>query len=139
VADTWYVVPHREKYVKSNRIGLFVAILAATASAVNCTRTPTSPTVPAVPARTALAPFLSFQVTPAIDAMRIGETLSFSIAIELGEGVPPSGPMPMWSSSNPAVIAIDPGGRATAVAQGESTIQVAAHGHRTSRQIRVRP
>jgi uncharacterized protein YjdB len=112
-----------------------------TAVGVNCTHTPTSPTVPAASKQSAVAvaTFRSFQLTPAIDAMRLGETLSFSIAIELGEGVPPSGPMPIWSSTNPAVITIDGGGRATAIATGQSTIEVAAHGHRTSRQIRVQP
>ena len=121
------------------RFGLCTVTVIVTAVGVACSRTPT-PTSPTVPAAfRQLAPFSSFQLTPAIDAMRLGETLSFSIAIEFGEGAPPSGPVPMWSSTNPAAITIDGGGRATAIAIGESTIEVVAHGYRTSRQIRVQP
>jgi uncharacterized protein YjdB len=124
------------------RFSLYVATVIVIAVGVACTRTPTptSPTVTAAPKQSALAQVISVQLTPTIDAMRLGETVSFSIHLELGEGVPPSfGPFPIWSSTNPATIMIDASGRATAIAKGEATIEVTTHGQRISRQIRVQP
>jgi uncharacterized protein YjdB len=81
---------------------------------------------------------LSAEVAPAIDTMRIGDTLTFSIRVELGEGVPPSsGGLPRWSSTNPAAIVIDPIGRATAVGAGQATIEGRGHGRLVTRSIRV--
>ena len=72
--------------------------------------------------------------------MRVGETVSFSTTVELGEGVRPSfGPAPRWSSTNPAVVVIDGSGNAKAIARGESTIGVIAHGHKVARHIEVQP
>lgn len=85
----------------------------------------------------ALAPVLSVQVVPLVDRMRVGETVSFSINVELGEGVPPSGPMPFWSSSNPDVITIDGSGKATAIRRGNATIELTFKGHKVVQSISV--
>lgn len=86
----------------------------------------------------ALAPVLSVEITPSIDKMRVGETLTFSINVQLGEGVPPSsGGFPRWSSTNRAVVDIDAGGKATAISEGTATIDVGAHGQKTARNIEV--
>jgi hypothetical protein len=45
--------------------------------------------------------------------------------------------MPLWSSTNRAVIMIDPSGKATAVGAGTATIEVGAHGHKLTRTIQV--
>jgi hypothetical protein len=75
-----------------------------------------------------------------VETMTIGETLLFSMKLELGEGVPPSGaPIPMWSSTDPAVIAMDPSGRATAIATGDATIEVVGKAGRLTRRIHVTP
>jgi hypothetical protein len=72
--------------------------------------------------------------------MRVGETLTFSIQVELGEGVPPSGApllMALWSSTNRAVILIDASGKASAVGEGHSTIEVSVWGQHITRTIQV--
>ena len=81
---------------------------------------------------------LSAQITPAIDKMRVGETLTFSTTLEFGEGgVPPSAKLPIWSSTKRAAIVIDHAGKATAVGEGNATIEVGTHGHRITRNIQV--
>ena len=121
---------------------LFALVVSVAAIAANCSRTATSPTPTATvePQHSALARVISVHLLPSTSTMRVGETVSFSTTVELGEGVPPSfGPAPRWSSSNPAVIAIDGSGKATAIARGESTIEVMALGHRLAQTIQVQP
>jgi hypothetical protein len=117
---------------------LLIPMTAAWAGCSDVNTTPTAPTVRQPPQRVALAPVLSSQILPAVESMRIGETLSFSVKVELGEGPPPSsGGFPRWSSSNPGVISIDFNGKATAVGKGTATIEVIFVGHRTMRTIHV--
>jgi uncharacterized protein YjdB len=98
---------------------------------------PSSPTT-GFTGQSTVAPVLSTQMTPSVDSMRVGETLTFSLKLELGEGVPPSGPMPFWSSTNRAAVLIDAtSGKATAVGEGSATIEVTGRGGRASRTIRV--
>jgi uncharacterized protein YjdB len=126
----------------STRGILLALVISVAAIAANCSRTATSPTPTGTiePQHSALAPVISVHLLPSTSVMRVGETVSFSTKVELGEGVPPSaGPIPRWSSTNPAVIAIDVSGRATAIAQGESTIEVTAHGHKVAQYIQVQP
>jgi hypothetical protein len=86
----------------------------------------------------ALAAVLSTQISPPVESMRIGEVLSFSVTVELAEGVPPSsGGFPRWSSTNPAVIAVDHNGNATAMGSGATTIEVIFMGHKAMRTIHV--
>jgi hypothetical protein len=85
-----------------------------------------------------LAPVISVQITPAVDKMQVGESLTFSTKLEFGEGVPPSGGiLPQWSSTNGAVILIDQTGKATAVGVGTATIEVSRFGHKVTRNIQV--
>lgn len=86
-----------------------------------------------------LAPVLSAQITPSIATMRVGETLTFSTQLEFGEGVPPSAKLPLWSSTDGTVIAIDRAGNATAVGAGHATIEVDTHGYKVTRAILVTP
>jgi len=104
------------------------------------------PTMPTPPARTGptqvavLAEVLSIRILPEVDTIRLGQTVSFSVAVELGEGgVPPSGGLPRWSSTNPSVISVEGFGNARAIALGEATIEVGAKGRTASRHLRVQP
>jgi len=45
--------------------------------------------------------------------------------------------MPRWSSTNLAVIVIDSTGKATAVGEGNASIEVSGHGQRVTRSIQV--
>jgi hypothetical protein len=70
--------------------------------------------------------------------MRVGEIVSFSIKVEFGEGVPPSGiGVTSWSSTNPDVITIDASGKATAIRRGNATIERTVHGHKVTQSISV--
>lgn len=113
---------------------LFTAVMAL--AGVACERAPTAPTDAAM---SSFAPVTSLQVVPDVRSVRLGETTTFSVAVEVGEGVPPSGPAPTWSSTNAAVITVDASGRATALALGEAAVEVAAHGRRAARHLRVLP
>jgi len=117
---------------------LFALLIPMMAGCSDVNTTPTAPTVRQPSQRVTLAPVLSTQILPAVESMRIGETLLFSVKVELGEGPPPSsGGFPSWSSSNPAVITIDFKGNATAIGKGTATIEVTFVGHRTMRTIHV--
>jgi hypothetical protein len=121
---------------------LFASLISVIPALVGCGPNYTLPTAPTprVPSgvHTALAPLLSVQVSPAVDTMRIGETMSFTFKVELGEGVPPSlGGFPLWSSDNPDVITIDASGNATAIRRGNATIEVIARGVKGMRMIQV--
>lgn len=118
-------------------VGPCIAIAAV--AGANCKSTPTAVTDVPSPNQARLAPIISMQVVPDVASMRLGDSVTFSLEIELGEGIPPSGPMPIWSSTNPKVIAVDSNGRATALAVGETTIEAAAHGQRAARHLRVVP
>jgi uncharacterized protein YjdB len=126
---------------------MMLALTIATAAVgVRCSGS-TNPTAPTITPNLAhathhsvLAPVLSAQISPPVETMKIGETLLFSLKLELGEGVPPSGaPIPWWSSTDSTVISIDPNGRATAIAKGSATIEVVGKAGRLTRNIHVTP
>lgn len=137
------------KLLKTGKLGYtrlttFAPIASVVIAFGGCSDTtvdhPTVPTSPMATQISPLAPLLSARITPAIDRMRIGETLTFSAKLEFGDGgVPPSGKLPIWSSTNPAVLVVDHIGQATAVSEGNATIEVGTHGHRVTRNIQVTP
>lgn len=106
-----------------------------------CGGSPTGPTLSQPPTSTAItpAPVNSIAIVPAENALKVGETRQFSFSVELGPGVPTSGPLPVWSSTNPSVVAIDGSGAARGVAVGEAVIQVLFRGKTATRQIGVVP
>jgi hypothetical protein len=126
-------IPVRSRFLLALCTALVVGV------GVSCKRTATTPTDVAGSPNSRPAPITSMQVVPVVASMRLGDNMIFSLAIELGEGVPPSGPMPMWSSTNAAVIAVDSNGRAIALGLGEAAIEVTAHGRRAARHLRVVP
>jgi uncharacterized protein YjdB len=124
------------------RLILLALMIPMTAVGVGCSDVNTIPTAPTFVQQsthqTALAPVLSVQISPPVESMRIGETLSFSARAALGDGVPPSaGGLPRWSSTNPGVITIDFSGNATAIEKGSATIELTFMGHKTMRTIHV--
>jgi len=104
-----------------------------------CGGSPTSPT-PSVPFITDnLASVDSVAIVPDTNTLYVGQTQVFSLAVELGPGIPPSGPLPLWSSTNPSVVTVDGSGTATGIAVGEATITVLARGKTATRQLEVVP
>jgi hypothetical protein len=76
---------------------------------------------------------------PATNILKLGATQQFTLAVEVGPGVPPSGPAPLWISTNPPVLIINSSGTATGVSVGEATVQVTFGGQTAARQLHVVP
>lgn len=121
---------------------LFASMVPMTAAGMGCSDITAHPTAPTYrqqwTQQSALAPVLSIQISPSVESMRFGETVSFWVKVELGDGVPPSGaPGLSWSSTNPSVITIDSSGNATAIGRGATTIEVIFKGLKATRAIHV--
>jgi hypothetical protein len=79
---------------------------------------------------------LSTTIVPDIATLTIGQTQRFSVSVELGPGIPPSGPVPGWSSTSPAVVAVDFSGMLT---EGKAIIEVLFRGKTATRRLQVVP
>jgi uncharacterized protein YjdB len=112
-------------------------IVAALFTVLACTVEPTAPSAPNVTNSADLAVVKSIRIAPDITSIKRAETLSFTVEVELGAGVPPSGPVPLWSSSNSSVVSVSSTGVATAVAVGDAIVHVTFHGHTAQRALRV--
>jgi hypothetical protein len=86
-----------------------------------------------------VATVLSIIIVPDITTLTIGQAQPFSMSVELSPGFPPSGPVPVWSSTSPAVVAMDFSGTATALTEGEAIIQVLFRGKTATRRLQVVP
>ena len=83
------------------------------------------------------AQILSVRIVPEISELRVNATQWFHFTVELGPGYPPSGPPPLWSSSDPSIVSVDGSGKVTALAPGISVLSVTFHGKSDMRQLRV--
>jgi uncharacterized protein YjdB len=105
-----------------------------------CDGSPSVPSVSIGPTATAtLANVNGIVILPATNTLRLGQREQFTVAVDLAPGIPPSGPLPLWSSSSPSVVAVSSNGIVTAVALGEATVQVIFRGHTASRQLQIVP
>jgi uncharacterized protein YjdB len=128
----------RPTLTHSRQPRVVVGIVLLTLGSTACNPTPNAPTASPDPTSTiALAPVNAIGIEPATTVLKAGETQQFSVTVELGPGVPGSGPVPLWTTSNPSVLAVTPSGAATAVALGEATIRVTFRGHTASRRVKV--
>lgn len=125
------------KLVKSVSVYVWFLTLAC----AGCANAPTSPSTNPPPSSTnpatSLASVLSIRITPDDGRVNVGQTFPFSVAVELGEGVPPSGPLPRWSVTNPAVLSVDGNGNVTGLAPGEAVLSVEFRGKTATRQVEV--
>lgn len=103
-----------------------------------CDRAPNAPTAPAN-SNPALASVLAIAITPATNSLKRGERQQFTVAVDLTSGVPPSGPLPLWTSMNPSVLSVDSNGSANAIALGEATLLVTFRGRTDSRHLQIVP
>jgi uncharacterized protein YjdB len=105
-----------------------------------CSRyTATAPTSGSDSGTISLASVTSIRIVPDTDVLRMGETQQFDVAAELGSGAPPSGPLPLWISSNPSVLLVAQNGLAAGLARGEAVVQVSFRGQTASRRVQVTP
>ena len=80
----------------------------------------------------------SIQIVPSTDVLKVGESASYSVDPTIVGSAPP-GPPPSWSSTNLSIATIDPAGKVTAVAPGETSIRVLFRGLSATRLLRVLP
>ena len=99
---------------------------------------PTDRTLGTAPTATSpAAQILSVRIVPEISELRVDAIQWFHFTVELGPGYPPSGPVPLWSSSDPSIVSVDGGGKVTALAPGISVLSVMFRGKSDMRQLRV--
>lgn len=104
----------------------------------NCGGSETDVVEPTGPTDVAgVAAVQAIMIVPAVSTLKLGATERFSISVELGSGIPPSGPMPFWSSTNPSVIVVDQNGSATAVSLGEAVLRVSFRSKIADLHLRV--
>jgi hypothetical protein len=77
-------------------------------------------------------------IVPSTDNLKVGESVTYSVEVSIS-GLPPTGPPPTWSSSNPASAAVDPSGKVTAIGVGDTTISVRFFGRTATRLVRILP
>lgn len=95
------------------RSTLLVAVLWA---AFGCGGSgPTPPTTPA-------GKIVSIQIVPTTDVLKVGECLFYSVDPAI-VGVATPGPPPSWSSTNQSLATVDPSGKVTGLAPGETSIR----------------
>ncbi len=123
-------------YRRNRLLHGIVTIVAATAAACSESAPPSaSPTGP-----TSVVPLATVQavtITPPVATLSVGQTQQYDLHVVLGEGRPPSLGLPYWSSSEPGVLTIEPGGRAMARAAGTAIVTAAVHGGRGTLEVRV--
>ncbi len=126
------------------KVSAFVQILATVFLLVlaGCSKSPTVPTASVSAGdRTSvdIARVTAIEIAPATGTLHLGQTESFSVLVVLDDGIPLSGPIPVWSTTNPAVATIDHSGFVKAEALGNTIIGVKFKGKSATRQISVVP
>ena len=86
-----------------------------------------------------MARAIALDIMPDTATLRVGQTESFSVFVVLSPGIPPSGPVPDWSSTATAVAAVDANGFVQAKAPGNTTIEVRFKGLSATRLMSVIP
>ena len=128
-------------------IATVVTLLTAVACSDSQPLSPIGPRIP-VPTEVRNVAIKGVTIEPQTTVLRLGKRQEFYLKLELGDGGPPVGPVPQWTSSNPSVVALTRDGSATTTgsaveasgrAVGLATIEVIAHGHTATRQIQVVP
>jgi hypothetical protein len=115
--------------------GILSIVAAMAAACSDSARPPTSPTGPTQMIQ--LAAVQAVTITPPVTTLGIGQTQQYDLQVVLSEGAPPSLGLPYWSSSEPGVLTIEPGGRAIARAAGTAILTAAVHGGRGTLEVRV--
>jgi Bacterial Ig-like domain (group 2) len=118
-------------------IGALLSILVAIGASNACNRTSTAPTGPSSTSATTVAQVNSVSIAPESTVLEIGETQQFTVKVDLGPGIPPSSAAPLWVSSHPGVLSMTSSGVATALAAGDTTVQVTFLGRTASRRIQI--
>ena len=120
------------------RVAAFVVIILAFGILIACSNSSGVPSQPtSSTGATALANVNSVSIAPEIAVFRVGQAQQFTVEADLGSGVPPSSPLPLWVSSNPTILIISANGLATALAVGDATVKVTFLGHTATRRVQI--
>lgn len=115
--------------------GILSIVLAMAAACSDSARPAASPTGPTQVIQVATVQAVT--ITPPVTTLGVGQTQQYDLQVVLSEGPPPSLGLPYWSSSEPGVLTIEPGGRAIARAAGTAILTAAVHGGRGTLEVRV--
>lgn len=96
-----------------------------------------TPTTNATAPSSSVATIDSVAIVPAESALKLGESRALALSVELGPGVPSSGPLPIWSSSDSTIVAVDTSGVVTGKALGQAFIQVQFRGKSAAGHVAV--
>jgi uncharacterized protein YjdB len=112
-----------------------VAIVTSAACA-DSQPSPTSPGRIEPTQTTTVAEVRGVAIEPGTSILKLGQVQQFAAMLELGPGAVPVGPVPLWTSSDHAVVAVAHG-KVTAVGVGEATVEVSVHGRTATRRFQV--
>jgi photosystem II stability/assembly factor-like uncharacterized protein len=110
----------------------FLLLLAALAPIGGCDCTGTLPVAP-----NPLPPLSAVVVSPTTDTLRVGEDGQFGAVALDTLGVPVPGAGFAWTSGDPSVFTVSPGGRVTGVGDGLAWVYAEAGGKRDSASVFV--
>lgn len=110
---------------------------------VGCSKSPTLPTSPTASTdhhnAIDMARATAIEIFPETATLRVGRSEYLSVSVILGSGIPPSGPAPIWSSTNPSVATVDANGLVRAQAVGNTAVDVRFKDLSATRLISVVP
>jgi uncharacterized protein YjdB len=86
-----------------------------------------------------MAHVTAIEILPKTAVLRIGETESLSVSVVLSPGIPPSGPVPDWSTTNQSVATVDGNGLVKARAVGSTIVEVRFKDASAARLVSVVP
>ena len=90
-------------------------------------------------ATVATATIISVRIAPDTTTLKVGATEQFSAVVTMGPGVPPSGPVPLWTVADPSVAIVGSNGQVTAVSPGRTTLTLIFRGKTDVRALEVLP
>jgi uncharacterized protein YjdB len=98
---------------------------------VGCSKSSTLPMSPISPTASTdhrsaadMARVTAIEIVPKAATLRVGQSESLSVLVVLDSGIPPSGPAPIWASTNPSVASVDASGLVRAQAVGSTIVEV---------------
>ena len=80
------------------------------------------------------------QIVPDVSILKVGTVTPFSyLETKTNTGVPPTGPPPVWSTTNTSVASVDGAGRVSAAAPGATTLRISFLGQTNSKALQIIP
>lgn len=141
-ADKWSTINFVGQQMKLS--GSIRVIVLFPMVLVGCSKVPSSPISPTltstgVHTTADMARVTAIEILPETAILRIGQTEFLSVSVVLSPGIPPSGPLPIWSTTNPSVATVDSDGLVKARAVGSTVVEVRFKDVSATRLVSVVP